>query len=34
MTRRLLQSEDDLPTQLPSLPTEDEVRDTHLPPQR
>jgi hypothetical protein len=32
-TRRLLQSKDDLPTKLPALPTEDEVRDAHLPPQ-
>ena len=33
-TRRLLQSEDDLPTQLPALPTKDEIRDTHFPPKR
>lgn len=30
--RRLLQSKDDLPTQLSKLPTKDEVRDSHLPP--
>jgi hypothetical protein len=32
--RRLLQSQNDLPAQLPSLPAQDEVRDSDLPPQR
>jgi hypothetical protein len=31
--RRLLQGKDDLPTKLPSIPTQNEVRDSDLPPQ-
>jgi hypothetical protein len=32
--RRLLQGQNDLPAQLPSIPAQDEVRDSDLPPQR